>query len=544
MALVHPSPVSWLRATAWFLLGAALFTTAYTQAPLYFSNQNQYFVHGLAAAGYGSLDRDWLANTRDPTPLFTLLVEGTYPVFGTPLFYVYYALLMGIYLASLLGIFNLLAADRGTPLTRALFLALVLLVHSAVVRAVSARMFGVDYPWYFQAGLAGQYVLGPILQPSCFGVLLLLSLYLFGRGRPLLAVTCSSLGAVCHATYLLPAALLTIAYLAVLVWERSSRQALLVGVWALVLVLPSISYILLTFRPSSPENFAQAQELMVHFRLPHHCVPALWFDGIAAAQVSWILIGSVLARGTRLFPVLLIAFGLALALTLLQVATGSNTLALLFPWRLSVILVPAATAIILTRVVLLVADRFSQAAPQRMAWAASLVVIALVVAGGVVIMVFRLGFQERDEELEMMHFVQSHPTPGAQYLLPVQIPELEKTVRGAAKSDFIPLRKLDDPKFIPLDLQRFRLITGTPIFVDFKSIPYWDRDVLNWHERLMLTKDFYAALKAGKFAQVLPQLQQWGITHIVVRAAEKLDSPQLSVFYEDEHYRIYQLVDN
>jgi hypothetical protein len=61
-----------------------------------------------------------------------------------------------------------------------------------------------DYLWYFQAGLAGQYVLGPIFHPSIFGVLLLLSIYPSVQDRPLAAV--------CHATYLLAAAILTIAY--------------------------------------------------------------------------------------------------------------------------------------------------------------------------------------------------------------------------------------------------------------------------------------------------------------------------------------------
>ena len=51
--------------------------TNYTQTPLYASNQNTYFLHGLAGAGRGLLRADWLANTADPFPLFTLLVCAT-----------------------------------------------------------------------------------------------------------------------------------------------------------------------------------------------------------------------------------------------------------------------------------------------------------------------------------------------------------------------------------------------------------------------------------------------------------------------------------
>jgi hypothetical protein len=66
-----------LTAIALFLLGAALFSAAYCQAPLYYSNQNQYFLHGLADAGVGLLNEDWLATTADPTPLFSALVSAT-----------------------------------------------------------------------------------------------------------------------------------------------------------------------------------------------------------------------------------------------------------------------------------------------------------------------------------------------------------------------------------------------------------------------------------------------------------------------------------
>src|SRR5690606_30750604 len=84
-----------LRRTAYFLLLTLVFSTAYTQSPLFTSNQNQYFLHGLAHAGYGYLHEDWLANTLDPTPVFSYLVEITYRIFQSPgVFLLIYALLL------------------------------------------------------------------------------------------------------------------------------------------------------------------------------------------------------------------------------------------------------------------------------------------------------------------------------------------------------------------------------------------------------------------------------------------------------------------
>jgi hypothetical protein len=189
-----------------FLFWSLLFGLAYTQPRLYYSNQNQYFLHGLAQGGLGFLKDDWLANTADPTPLFSTVVALTYRYLHESFFYLYYILIIGIYFHSLLGIFEHLSGGRATARTRLAFIAFFVLVHSAVLRWTSAQLFGVDYPWYFQAGVANQYILGAGLQPSVFGVLLVLSVCTFLQDRPFLAVTWLSLAAVLHSTYLLSAA--------------------------------------------------------------------------------------------------------------------------------------------------------------------------------------------------------------------------------------------------------------------------------------------------------------------------------------------------
>ena len=65
-----------------FISWAFVFAVIYAQSPLYTSNQNQYFIHGLASAGYGYLQQDWLANTLDPTPVFSFLVKWGYTLPG------------------------------------------------------------------------------------------------------------------------------------------------------------------------------------------------------------------------------------------------------------------------------------------------------------------------------------------------------------------------------------------------------------------------------------------------------------------------------
>src|SRR5579871_4242271 len=163
-----PAPHPQLTTDHWPLATVLLlFGLAYTQAPLYYSNQNQYFLHGLATAGRGLLADDWLANTADPTPVFSGLVAVSYRFLGEWSFYVEYLILLGIYAGSLIGLFTVLYP--GKPLSvRLAFAALLMLLHSGLIRLASGRLLGTDYPWYFQTGLAGQYILGPTLQPSTF----------------------------------------------------------------------------------------------------------------------------------------------------------------------------------------------------------------------------------------------------------------------------------------------------------------------------------------------------------------------------------------
>ncbi len=204
----------WQRGVGGFALWSILFGVAYTQAQLYYSNQNQYFLHGLAAAGDGDLREDWLANTKDPTPLFSALVAFTAKYLHAWFFYGYYLAMLGLYFVSLISLFPLLTRSPISRTAWFLFIALMVLVHAGVLRLASARLLGVDYPWFFQAGLAGQYVLGFGLQPSVAGVFLITSIVAFLKNRPWQAIAWACLAGVLHATYLPTAALLTLAYMA------------------------------------------------------------------------------------------------------------------------------------------------------------------------------------------------------------------------------------------------------------------------------------------------------------------------------------------
>ncbi len=565
------------------LFGALIFGIAYTQPRLYYSNQHQYFLHGAAAAGEGYLSHDWLANTADPTPVFSALVAWTLR-YGHPfLFYLYYLIILGIYLHALLDIFDALGGspqspsppvlrgrgvgvrgwifsrllspspplprfqergERMAPLrsdeslrrARWAFLTFVVVLHSGLLRWSSVRAFGVDYPWYFQAGVANQYILGAGLQPSVFGVLLVLSVSTFLNERWYLAVTWAALAGVMHSTYLLSAALLTLAYLYLLLRDGRRRDAAFVGLWALLVVSPVVAYNLIAFAPSSTETFAEAQHLLAHVRIPHHTQVNRWLDGIAWMQLGWILGAMFLVRKSRLFVVLVVCVGGSLALSLLQVFTGNDTLALLFPWRTSSFLVPLATAIILARVI----HRFVDSLPSAMELVSG-IVCAICAMGGIAIIYFNLGYRTNEDELSLLAYIRDNKSADDLYLLPVEIPKLASGKRGAASLNFAPPPQRSTQKQnISVDLQQFRLYTGAPIYIDFKSIPYKDVEVLEWDRRVLWNHRIYQQRDWNK-DEIVSELARRNITHVVAAADRDISCAALRLVHSDEHYRLYRL---
>jgi hypothetical protein len=518
------------------LLLAAAFAVAHTQAPLFYSNQNQYLLHGLANAGYGHLSHDWLATTRDPTPLFSAVVAGCYGVFGLPsLQVVYFALLMGYFLAARWLAGAVPWGPRTLP-DRLAFAALFTTAHAAFLRVVSVRLTGTDYPWYLQAGLANQYVLGPGLQPSTFGVLLVAAVAAFARGRPVLAGLLTAGAGTLHATYLLPGALFTAGMISALLAERKWRAAVTTGAVTLLAVLPVTVFLAVRFAPLAAERYAEAQRVLATVRIPHHAVIARWFDGAAMLQLAWITLGLAAVRRTPLFWVLVVMTLGGAALTAVQAATGSHTLALMFPWRESAVLVPVSTA--------LVAARMAGALPAGwwVGWLSAALLLALA-GGGVSVMANRGGYFEAPNEGELFSWVRGYAGPDNVFLLPARFPKVGDVKPGpkVPSTSFTPPPRPDpNSNKIPVDLQRFRLATGAAIYIDFKSVPYAVDELNEWYRRVQQCEDWYANPDWDR-PGLRDAICKEGVTHVVVPRNVPVRGTYLEPVYEDAAYTVYRV---
>jgi len=406
------------------------------------------------------------------------------------------------------------------------------------VRVSSVHLLGADYPWFLQAGLAAQYMLGPGLQPSAFGVLLMMSLAAFVSGRPVFAASLAAVAAVIHSTYLLPAGLMTLGYMIALFRVGNTRPALISGAVAFLIVLPVLVFNTQTFLAGESHELREAQRIFARVRIPHHTLFERWFDWVAGVQIGVMLFALMLIRNTRLFLPLLVPTALSIILSVIQVLTDSDSLALLFPWRFSVLLMPLSVAIIAAKLSIFIARPFRDA--RFIVWFGYAVMICASI-GGVLVMATGRGYYTNDAEIPLLEHIRQNKQRGDVYLIPVKFPTLKKESPAAASKTFAPPVRVGAVG-IPVDLQRFRLWTEAPIYIDFKAPPYAPDEVLEWHQRMSNAERWYVN-RDWDSTGVWKEVRETGITHVITTTDKDVKCEQLKLVYGDENYRLYRFSD-
>jgi hypothetical protein len=271
-----------------------------------------------------------------------------------------------------------------------------------------------------------------------------------------------------------------------------------------------VSYAYLTFGTTPAETTAEARRILVDFRIPHHVRPEVWFDGAAMVKLFILAAAIWVARKSRLAVLLIVPAIVGLTLSLIYVITRNDFLGLLFPWRISVFLVPISSVILVDQLV-----RSWQAS----SWMKSIKIQrwSLVLAGALAVLALLVGItrqvldfqrQVAAPEQELFTFIKDHLQEGQVILTPVK-------------------------------MQEFRLATGSPVFVDFKSIPYRDLDVLEWYRRIKVADAFYKNPDCTSLASLLDTEE---ITQIVVPAGKLVNGCDfLTQVYHGSAYEIFSV---
>ena len=497
-----------------FLLLITIFIISYTQVPLYTGNQNTYFLHGLANGGLGFLSYDWMANTADPFPIFSILVNLTYSTTATFLFYIYYSAILGIFIFSIMGITSIIWGINQSNRKFIIFFTLVVTVCSAAFSYLSTRLLGINLGGIMEDGLTCQSILGGIFQPSVFGVLILLSIYMFLRKKVFIAILLLGLAVSFHASYLLSAAALTLSYMTLIVLEEKNyNKAFLIGFISLIIVVPTIVYIYLFFSPTSQEITSQAQSILVNFRIPHHAKISIWFNTVALIQIFIIILALIVHRKKKVFFIIFIPFAISLLLTLIQIITYGDLLGVSCPWRISTFLVPLSSFLLIGAMVSFVFQKYKKKinTNKKIIDMNITSVLIILLSSGLFISYYEFKLFKATDYLPLMKFVTN-------------------------------TKSKDDIYLIPTKLERFRLQTGAQIFVDHKTHPYKDSEVIEWYNRIQTANNFFDSSKMLHCNALRDISLKYQVTHVVVDNREhSLNCDFLLKTFNDEAYSIYRI---
>jgi hypothetical protein len=416
------------------------------------SNQNTYLLHAVGPS-LPQLQDDWLLHTTDPVPVFTAvarLAGGTIG-FAVESFVLTLAAFAGLFLIA----WTLL---RTAPRTvRCAVPPLAVLLLSAVCYLLT-RVPVLSWVQPFR-GLGGQYLMSvpSLFQPSDCGALILLGAAIATAAvtsrfrRPLWMVAAALTVTACalHPTYLAP---LAVALLGFAVADLSASRTIRRFGWYAGTGVAAIALVVATnpvVRGSFTHHGGEPQRYLAFERIPHHTLVSHWDPRdavfailvIAGAGLTVWLTGAWWAA-TVLSVCLMVA-----AVTALTVEVTRNVaLAMMFPWRITVFLVPVATITVIVCLVRLFVERLRHVSTAMLPVCACMSLACLAV--------------------------------GASLTVNAADPTSSRAVRGvrAARPSGVGL--------IPLELDNVRLNTPAAVFVDWKSHPYAPADLTEWQRRI------------------------------------------------------------
>lgn len=537
--------------TAFYLFVSVLLVLVYP-LDLYFPTGNQciYFFWGIKNTGFGFLENDFLATQPDPFPLFSLLVSYSAKTFGDHVFIFWYWLLNFIYVIAVFEIAESFALQINSKMNKPVFTALFLFANSTLVWGFFfSRFFNFDLRWAWDSGFAEQGVLRGYLQPSVFGVLLLLSFMFFIKRKYYAAFISAAVAACFHANYLLVSAVFIAVYSVLLIKEKKYKTVAAGSVISLAIVLPYLFYVFKNFGSTSPET---EEYIRSHIKGHLHFDRHVWMNAEAGLQLFIISLSIRLTRKTKLFLPLLISLTILVVLTFITYISGSIFLLNLTPWRISVVLVPVAVSVILSAIAftdnkttlhltfsLVLAVVFSalffrifgnSSAEFIFKWRVfTLVGFCLLVLG-----VF----------LFHKYFRQSDITPFITFSSVIFITVLGLTGNFLHKKENIDKAELynyvkqnlaENQQYLaPPSMTDMRIATGVPVFVD--STIFHSNYLTEWDRRIKITNRFYSTNDAALLDSLAANSN---VTHVII--AGKSGPENSRQVFSNKSYTIFEL---
>ena len=270
------------------------------------------------------------------------------------------------------------------------------------------------------------------------------------------------------------------------------------------MILPITIFVLLNFLNLDKDITYLGQEILMK-RIPHHADILYWFSYKDIISLFTFLIALILIKNKKKLFIPLGIFGLcSIILSSIQYFLQINSLALTFPWRSSVILMPMSSMVIISHLIDKIKDTFLN--KKKTIYSIFFIISIFFGVKSHILENLNSNFKEK-------------------IFLSNKIKEYYNNI---------------DSILVPTDTMSIRLNTGLPIFINYKHHPFRHDEIIDWNIRLNLANDFYNAENFSIQKQVLDKiLKLESVSHVIFKKSQT--HPKCENLIDDKNYILLDL---
>jgi len=448
------------------LILSIIFVLTVQQFDLYKGGAS-YLIHSIKLFDDNKLQNDWIANQQDHLPLFTYFNYFLIKVFSKNIIYIIHSILLGI-----CPFFLYLISKSLFPKINNINYCIIWFIFFIIIFHENS----------FFSGVAGQRVIDAGYQPASFGVLFFFGIYLFIIKRIFLSIFFISLAASFHPTYILHTGFLVFGFIIYSLISKKYLEFLKISFFYSIFILPITLFIIFNFMIIEKDTVIVGQQILLG-RIPHHANIRYWFTYKDLISLFVYFFSLYLIKNNFKFFVIFGVFGFcSIILSFIQFFLVNNSLALAFPWRTSVFIIPISSLIVISYFInkIKIEDK-------------KLKYIALSL-----ILIVSFFFSYKSHYLKDLN---------SKFAI-----KLELT--SEIKRNFSTIDNL----LIPVTLEDIRMNTGLPVFIDWKHHAFRYDQLIEWRLRIDLADNFY---KSKTFKEQILNLNKIRkidkISHILIK---------------------------
>ena len=445
---------------------------------LLFKGNIAVIIHAIEIFDYNKLQYDWIANQTDHIPLFTFFNYFLIKFFSINVIYVLHFILL-----CLCAYFLFSICENVYPQLSKINFKLIWFTIFIIIFHENS----------FFTGLAGQRLIDQGYQPASYGVLFLLGIYFFLLDKTFLSILFICLAASFHPTYVIHSGFLILGFFLYYLTEKKFSNIYKILIFYSLLITPITLYIYINFFNIDNDIAVLGRQILMK-RIPHHADIHYWFSYKDVISIIIYLLALFLMRNKKKILIPLSIFGFcSILLSIIQFFLDLDSLALIFPWRSSVFLVPISSMIIVSFFITLFKIDFRN---KKLILVLTLLIVSL--------FFFIKSFFLKNLNSEFKNNI----------ILSNQIKKHYSSINSI---------------LAPIDMESLRLNTGLPIFINRKHHPFKLDEVVIWNSRLNLAKNFYTAKNFNEQKIALDKIYEIEeISHILFKSDQLYpDCPNL-----------------